>query len=259
MQHENGKSRGGNRNRLALALTVLGGIAQIMPHPPNFTPVGGMSLFAGARLRGWRAYLVPVLLMIVSDAILSLLCGYPLFMRETPVIYGSFLIAVLIGRMLRGGSNGLRIGAAAALCSAQFFLLTNLAVWVWSGMYPHTLAGLAACYVAALPFLGRGMAGDLFYAGALFTLEAALLRLAARAELETARGLSGARQQKQNATPWLYLPWLALTDSPPRMPCSNDQNTARFFAGRRKEPARRRCYWLRACSLPPGSWSLLTA
>ena len=35
---------------LALSLTILGAIARFMPHPPNFAPVGGMSLFAGARL-----------------------------------------------------------------------------------------------------------------------------------------------------------------------------------------------------------------
>ena len=37
---------------VAVALTVVGALARLVPHAPNFTPVGGMSLFGGARLRG---------------------------------------------------------------------------------------------------------------------------------------------------------------------------------------------------------------
>ena len=35
-------------------------------------------------------------------------------------------------------------------------------------MYPLTLSGLAACYVAAVPFFQNTLAGDLFYSGLLF-------------------------------------------------------------------------------------------
>lgn len=35
-------------------------------------------------------------------------------------------------------------------------------------MYPKSPAGLAACYIAALPFFGNTLRGDMFYAAALF-------------------------------------------------------------------------------------------
>jgi hypothetical protein len=35
-------------------------------------------------------------------------------------------------------------------------------------MYAHTASGLAACYVAAIPFYQNTLAGDLLYAGLLF-------------------------------------------------------------------------------------------
>ena len=35
-------------------------------------------------------------------------------------------------------------------------------------MYPHTSAGLEACFVAAIPFFQNTLAGDLFYATMLF-------------------------------------------------------------------------------------------
>ena len=41
-------------------------------------------------------------------------------------------------------------------------------MWLFSGIYPRTCAGLAACYVAAIPFFQNTVAGDLFYAALLF-------------------------------------------------------------------------------------------
>jgi hypothetical protein len=49
-----------------------------------------------------------------------------------------------------------------------FFLITNFGMWLFSGFYPLTSAGLAACYVAAIPFFQNTVAADLFYAALLF-------------------------------------------------------------------------------------------
>ena len=163
--------------KVAVGLTIVGALARLIPHPANFTPVGGTSLYAGARLRGWSAYLVPLILMAVTDPILTAIYGYPLFGGVTPFIYGSFLINVWIGKKLLATVNPRRVAAASTLCSLQFFVLTNLAVWMWGGLYALTLAGLITCFAAALPFLGRTMACDLSYAGFFFALDAGLGRL----------------------------------------------------------------------------------
>ena len=141
-----------------------------MPHPYNFAPVGGMSLFAGARLRGWQAFLLPLVLMAATDPLVG---GYSI---ATPAVYLSFLVNVWIGRRLQSTESFLRIGVACLACSVQFFVVTNFALWA-AGMYPHTLAGLALCYTQAIPFFGRTLAGDLLYSGALFGLHAWLSRL----------------------------------------------------------------------------------
>ncbi|HWP85135.1 MAG TPA: DUF6580 family putative transport protein [Terriglobia bacterium] len=163
--------------RLAISLAILGAMARLIPHPANMTPVGATSLFAGARVRGWTAYLVPLILMGATDPLLAAIYGYPLFGATTPLIYGAFLMNVWIGRKLLGKCTAARVGAASALCSLQFFLLTNLGVWLWGGLYPRSGAGLAACYLAALPFLGRTLLGDLAYSGLLFGLDAVAGRL----------------------------------------------------------------------------------
>ena len=64
-----------NWRPVALSLTVLGAVARLLPHPPNFAPVGATSLFAGARLPRWQAYLVPMVLMAITDPILASFYG----------------------------------------------------------------------------------------------------------------------------------------------------------------------------------------
>lgn len=169
---------------LSLSLVLVGVLARVLPHPPNLTSVGATSLFSGARLRGWQAYLVPLITMAVSDPILSKIYGFRPFSVLTPLIYLSFLINVWIGRRLRSTESPGRIGAAALAGSAQFFVLTNFGVWLLGGghFYPHTLAGLVACYVAALPFFGWTAMGDLGYSAALFGSHAWLTRRVCRDE-----------------------------------------------------------------------------
>jgi len=168
--------RGNNVRPLALSLTVLGAVARLLPHPPNFAPVGGMSLYAGARLRGWQAFALPLVLMAVTDPLRG---GYSV---ATPFVYLSFMISVWIGRRLQSTESPLRIGAACLLCSAQFYLISNFPAWLLGNMYPHTLRGLALAYTAAIPFFGRTLAGDLFYTGVLFGLHAWLSRTVRIAE-----------------------------------------------------------------------------
>ena len=157
-----------NRRPLALTLVVLGALVRLVPHPWNFAPVGGVSLFAGARLRGWQAYMVPILLMLVTDPFLG---GFGI---ATPFVYLSFLINVWIGRHLRNSERPIQIGTAAVISSVQFFLISNFGSWV--GYYAHTWAGLASCYTLAIPFYARTLASDLLTCGVLFGLHAWLSR-----------------------------------------------------------------------------------
>jgi hypothetical protein len=166
MDRENNPANG--VRPLALSLTVMGAVLRLLPHPPNFAPVGGMSLYAGARLRGWQAFAVPLLLMAITDPLRG---GYSI---ATPFVYLSFMISVWIGRRLQATESPLRIGAACLICSTQFFLISNFGTWL--GWYQHTWSGLALAFTQAIPFFGRTLAGDLFYSGVLFGLHAWLSR-----------------------------------------------------------------------------------
>lgn len=152
-----------NPRFLALLAMVLAAAAfRLLPHPPNFTPVGAMALFAGATFAGRRiALLVPIVAMVLSDLLLG-------FSAITPFVYGSIALAAVIGFRLRHRRSVAGVLGGALASSILFFIITNFAVWVLFDYYPKTPAGLAACYVAAIPFFQNTLAGDLFFSAALF-------------------------------------------------------------------------------------------
>ena len=159
----------------ALGLTVLAGMARLAQHL-NFAPVGALSLFAGARLRGWQAYALPIALMALTDPFLG---GYSL---ATPFVYASFLLSVWMGTKLRKTENPALIGGVALLGSVQFFLLTNLPAWLFGHMYGPGVRGLFADYTAALPFFRHTLESDAIYTAVLFGAHALLSRWVAREE-----------------------------------------------------------------------------
>src|SRR5580658_9479283 len=161
-----------NWRPVALSLTVLGAVARLLPHPPNFAPVGATSLFAGARLPRWQAYLVPLVALAVTDPILSPFYGFAPFSKYLLFSYLSVLISVWLGRRLRNTESISRIAAVTVLNSIQFFLITNFGSWLWFQAYPRTAAGLASCYIAAIPFFGWTLASDVLYTAVLFGLYA---------------------------------------------------------------------------------------
>lgn len=164
----------------AVTLTFAAVLLRLVPHPPNFTPTGAATVFAGARIRGWSAYLIPLLAMAATDPILSHMAGYPAYSWGSLVVYACLLLNVLLGRkLLTGTSDPKRVGAVALAGSFQFFVITNFFVWLQSSsLYPHTTTGFVECYTAALPFFERTLLADLFYSAVLFTVHAVLNRQA---------------------------------------------------------------------------------
>jgi hypothetical protein len=147
---------------LAAVMIILAAVLRIVPHPWNFTPIGAMALFSGAIFRDRRvAFLFPLVALFAGDLFVGL-------HRLIPVVYASFLLSVLIGTWLANRRTVLRIGGAVFLGAFQFFLVTNFGVWQLFATYPHTSAGLAACYIAGLPFFANALAGDAFYATLFF-------------------------------------------------------------------------------------------
>ena len=150
------------RLTVLLSAIIAAAALRLVPHPPNFSPIDAMALFSGAYLgRRWIAFVAPLAALLLSDLVLGFYAGMA-------TVYATVALVVVIGWWLSSCRTPLRIGAAAIAGSVTFFGITNFAMWLFSGFYPVTYAGLIACYTAAIPFFQNTVAGDLFYAALLF-------------------------------------------------------------------------------------------
>jgi len=152
---------------LFIALAVLWRV--ILPLEANFTPLLASLLFFGSRMeRKW--FWVPVALFIGCDLYLNYKAGYP----TTPdfaVTWLWYAAMVWAGGLLRNTPSVLRVAGISLACSLSFFFISNLMVWViYPEMYPRTLAGLGACYVAAIPFFRSNIIGNVAYSVVFFSV-----------------------------------------------------------------------------------------
>lgn len=162
------------RFRIALALIFMAALTRLLPHPPNFTPIGAMGLFGAAYFGNKRlALIIPFVALFVSDLILNNVVYSQYYTSFTwftsSWIYLGFALVMLSGYfILRNDRSPARIVAASLTASVLFFLVSNLSTWMGSGLYPKTFAGLMTCYTAGLPFIGNTLMGDLFFSAVMF-------------------------------------------------------------------------------------------
>lgn len=153
-----------NHSRIVALLSAIAAAAvlRLVPHPPNFTPIGAMALFSGAYVgRRPLAFVAPLAALLLSDLVLG-------FYHGMATVYAATALIVLIGSLALNRVSPFRVGVTAIASSVVFFVITNFGMWLFSGYYPVRFAGLEACYVAAIPFFQNTVAGDLFYAALLF-------------------------------------------------------------------------------------------
>ncbi len=170
----------------AVLLVLLGGFSRLIPHPPNFAALGAVALFAGARLPRRLAWAVPLAAMALSDFAIDLGTGRPVFTLVRFAVYGAFAAIVVLGRLAAVEATPARLAALSLASSWLFYLVTNFAIWIPFDTYPATASGLAACYVAAIPWFWNTLAGDLVGMAALFGVDALARRRAARRAALTA-------------------------------------------------------------------------
>jgi hypothetical protein len=148
---------------LALALVIAGIVLRVLPHPWNFAPIGAIALFAGARFeRRSFAIAIPLVAMLIGDAFIG-------FHSLMPVIYATYALIAVIGMLLRDRRASIpAVGGCALLSATIFYIVTNFAVWAMGTTYAKSVAGLMACYIAAIPFFGNTLASDLLYSALFF-------------------------------------------------------------------------------------------
>ncbi|MDQ3617732.1 MAG: hypothetical protein M3374_03290 [Pseudomonadota bacterium] len=158
---------------LLAGLIAAAALSRLLPHPPNFSPVAAIALFAGAYFASRRwAFIVPLAALVVSDLALAATHGglYASWFGGTGIwlVYGCIALITAMGLGLRGRVGGARVLGYSLAGSVLFFLVTNFGAWLGNPMYPQNPAGLAAAYTAGVPFFQWTVLGTLFYSAVLF-------------------------------------------------------------------------------------------
>lgn len=144
----------------------------------NLTPFGAVALFGGHYFRDkWKAILVPIVALLVSDILLNRLYYYDhwVFYYDGMLwVYGAFAATVVMG-MFMGKVTQLRViwfGIGAAFLH---WFISDLGLWIGGGIdittglpFTKDWNGLVKCLALALPFLRNMLIGNLVFCGVLF-------------------------------------------------------------------------------------------
>lgn len=144
-----------------IAIILLAVVARLIPHPPNFAPIGGLALFSGANFKKKSALLIPLAAMFISDIFLG-------FHKTIPYVYVSFILITIIGKYIKENPKVINLISASFLSSVLFFLITNFGVWATGTMYQKNFAGLIQSYILGIPFFRNTLISDLIYTFSFF-------------------------------------------------------------------------------------------
>lgn len=150
------------KENIAIFLILIVVVSRLVPHPPNFSPVLSIALFAGAMFPSkWKAFLIPVAGLVLSNFLLG-------FYTVAWVVVGLMVAITAIGLLMKTNKSAPRWIGYSLGASVVFFIVSNFFVWAFSGYYPLTMEGLMTSYTLALPFFQNTVISTLFYSLVLF-------------------------------------------------------------------------------------------
>ena len=154
---------------IAALLVLVTVFARFLPHPPNFSPVLAAALFAGTIFSNRTlAYLLPLVAIFVSDLFLG-------FYDGISFVYFSYVMIVAMGALVRPPRVAtVVLGSLGA--SLVFFVMSNLGVWLFSGLYEGNSAGLVQCFASAIPFFHATLVSTMVSSVVIFAIYARVRR-----------------------------------------------------------------------------------
>lgn len=163
------------KNKIILIVGTLFALAlsRLLPHPYNFTPLGGIAVLGATYFRHsiWK-YVVPILAFYLSDLLVTNILyasfysneGFIWFSSHMVWTYGAILAIVLVSSAIMKTKSFKNLIGASVLGAVLFFLISNFGSWMADPMYPKNIAGLMTAYAAGIPFFPNSLVSTVFYA-----------------------------------------------------------------------------------------------
>ena len=150
---------------------------------PNFSPLMAAALCGAVFIPRWMGLMVPVVALLVSDALLNVHYGVPVVSTLLLWTLPGYLIAVGLGCMIRERRGGLlAILGGTLVASVLFYLITNTGSWLGLAAYPQNFGGWIQSLTIGLPgysptwtFFRNSLVSDLLFAAFFVTVERMLV------------------------------------------------------------------------------------
>jgi hypothetical protein len=163
---------------LVLLMLIIVSIRVIAPLSPdfkmiaNFSGIGAIALFGGAYLKNrLMGFLLPLFVLFLSDIGLVIAMGKDYgFYEGWYYTYISFILMVIIARLVIGKVNVPTVLGAGLLGVFIHWIVSDYGVWLGSTIYPQTIGGFWACLVAAIPYELNFLYGTIAYSAIMFAV-----------------------------------------------------------------------------------------
>ncbi len=149
--------------------------SRLIPHPPNFAPIGAIALFGGAYFANrFFSFFIPLFAIWLSDLVINNTIyakyynGFTWFHSGFYWTYGAIALTVIIGFFISKKIKISTIFLSATAASILFFLISNFSCWPGNPLYAQNFNGLLNCYAAGIPFFNGTLMGNIFYSALLF-------------------------------------------------------------------------------------------
>ena len=117
----------------------------------NFAPLAAIALCSAAYLPNKYKFSVPLLTLFISDVIIDLSYGTPIFDPQILVRYVALALVASIGLLLQNRASLKTLLPASIVGSTLFYVITNMFSWLSDPGYAKDLAGLVQSLTVGLP------------------------------------------------------------------------------------------------------------
>lgn len=171
--------------RIVTGLAIISGSTWLS----NFAPLAAIALCGAVYFPGKLKFTVPLVALLLSDIVLNMHYGVPLFVPEIVCRYFALALVGWLGLVMVNRPSWKTLLPASLAGSTLFYVITNVFSWLSDPGYVKNLAGLIQALTVGLPqysatptwmFFRNSIVSDLLFTG-LFVLCMAFVRTSERA------------------------------------------------------------------------------